>query len=62
MYDDVIVADRFRYPLTISWNRVWIGLSRLLHAHIAYRIHTAKSSPHFAKFPIVCMITYGSTQ
>ena len=42
MYDDVVFADRFRYPLTMFGIRVLIGLSRLLHAHIAYEIDTAK--------------------
>ena len=42
MYDDVVYADQLRYPLTMFGNRVLIGLSRLLHAHIAYEIDTAK--------------------
>ena len=41
MYADVVFADRFRYPLTIFGYRVLIGLSRLLHAHIAYETDTA---------------------
>ena len=43
MYDDVVSADRFRYPLAIILfgNRVLIGLSRLLHPHIAYETDTA---------------------
>ena len=36
MYDGVVFADRFRYPSTIFGNWVLIGLSRLLHAHIAH--------------------------
>ena len=59
MYDDVVSAGRFRYSMAMFGNRVWIGLSRLLLAHIAYEIDTAKSSPHSAEFPIVCMILYG---
>ena len=42
MYDDVVFADRFRYSLAMLWNRLLIGLSRLLHANIAYEIDTAK--------------------
>ena len=41
IYDDVVFADRFRYPLAIFGNRVLIRLSRLLHAHIAYETDTA---------------------
>ena len=59
MYDDVVFADRFRYPLTMSGNGVWIGLSPLLDAPIAYQIDTAKSTPRSPEFPIVCMILYG---
>ena len=32
---DVVVVYRFRYPLNMFGNQVWIGLSRLFHAHIA---------------------------
>ena len=42
MYDDVVFADRFRYPLAMFGNRDSFVLSRLLHAHIAYQIDTAK--------------------
>ena len=42
MYEDLIFADRFRYPLIMFGNEVLIGLSRLLHAHVAYEIDTAK--------------------
>ena len=42
MYDDAISADRFRYQLTMFGIRLLVGLSRLLHAHIAYEIDTAK--------------------
>ena len=41
-YDDTVFADRFRYQLTVFGNRLLIGLSRILHAHIAYEIDTAK--------------------
>ena len=41
MYDDVVFPYRFRYPLTIFGNRVLIGLSRLLHAHIANETDSA---------------------
>ena len=42
MYDAVVFADRFRYQLTVLGIPVLIGLSRLLHDHIAYEIDTAK--------------------
>ena len=42
MYDDAVMADRFRYQLTMFGVRVLIWLSRLLHAHIAYEINTAE--------------------
>ena len=42
MYDDAVFADRFCYQLTMIGIRVLIGLSRLLRAHIAYEIDTAK--------------------
>ena len=47
MYDDVVFADGFRYPLTIFRNRLLIGLSRLLHAHIAYGGDTAITTAAF---------------
>ena len=52
MYDDAVIADRFRYQLTMFGFRVLIGLSRLLHAHIAYEIYTAKIVAAF------CWISY----
>ena len=42
MYDDAVFADRFRYQLTMFEIGVLIGQSRLLRAHIAYEIDTAK--------------------
>ena len=42
MYDDEVFADRFRYQLTLLGIRVLIGLSRLLHADIAFERDTAK--------------------
>ena len=62
MYDDLVFVHRFRYPLAIFGNRVLIGLSRLLHAHIVYEIHTAKTIADFCRIPIVCMIWYGWIQ
>ena len=38
MYDDVAFADRFRYQLIVFAVGILIGLSRLLHTHIAYEI------------------------
>ena len=52
IYDDVVFADRFRYPLAMVGIRVLIGLSRLLHAHIAYEIDTSKIIAAF------CRISY----
>ena len=43
MYDDVVFADRFRYPLTMFGNRILTVLSGLLHAHIEHEIDTAKN-------------------
>ena len=42
MYDDAVFADRFRYQLNMFGIAVLIGLSRLIRAHIAYEIDTAK--------------------
>ena len=61
MYDDVVFADRFCYPLTMFGNPVLIGLSPLVLAHIAYETDT-KSSQHSTEFSIVCMIWYGWIQ
>ena len=52
IYDNVVFADRFRYPLTMFGNRVMIGLSRLIHAHFAYETDTAKIIALF------CQISY----
>ena len=42
MYDDGVFAIRFRYQVAMFEIRVLIWISRLLHAHIAYEIDTAK--------------------
>ena len=42
MYDDAGFADRFHYQLTMFGIRILIGLSRLIHTHIAYEIDTAE--------------------
>ena len=47
MYYDADFADRFRYELTMFLIRVFIGLSRLINAHIAYEIDTAKIIAEF---------------
>ena len=52
MYDDVVFALRFRYPLIMFGYRAWIELSRLLFAHFAYEIDTAKIIASF------CGISY----
>ena len=49
MYDDAVLSDRFRNQLTIFGIRVLIGLSPLLHAHIAYEIDTAKIAAAFIR-------------
>ena len=62
MYYDAIFADRFRYQLIMFGFRVLVGLSRLLYAHIAYQIDTAKSSQHSSAFSIGSMIWYAWIQ
>ena len=52
MYDNAVLADRFHCQLTMFRIRVLIGLSRLVHAHIAYEIDTAKIIAAF------CRISY----
>ena len=42
MYDDAVLAERFRYQLTMFGIREVIGLSRLVHTNIAYEIVTTK--------------------
>ena len=42
MHDDDVFAGRFRFQLTMFEVRILIGLSRLLHAHIAYEIVISK--------------------
>ena len=56
MDDDAGLVDRYRYQMTIFGIRVLIGLSRLIHTHIAYEIDTAKTPQQSSEFPIVCMI------
>ena len=67
MYDDAVFADRFRYQLTMFEILVLIGLSRLLHAHIAYETDTGKIIAAFCRIsyclhdfirlnPIVCHV------
>ena len=42
VHDNAVFADRFRYQSTMFGIRILIGQSRLLHAHIAYEIDSAK--------------------
>ena len=49
IYDDVVIADRFRYLLAMFANRKLIVLSRLLHAHIAYETDTDKIIAAFCR-------------
>ena len=50
IYDDAVFADRFRYQLTMFGTRVLIGLSRLIHTHIACEIDTAKITAAIFRF------------
>ena len=52
MHDDTVFADRFRYQLTMFEIREVIGLFRLVHANIAYKIVTTKIIAAF------CRISY----
>ena len=52
MYDDVVFDDQFCYPLTMFGIHILIGLSGLLHVHIAYEIDTSKIIAEF------CRISY----
>ena len=47
LYDVAVFAVRFRYQWTMFRIRVFIGLSRLIHAHIAYEVDTAKIIAEF---------------
>ena len=40
--DDEVLADRFRYQLTMFEIRLLVRQFRLLHAHIAYEVAVAK--------------------
>ena len=53
----LVFADRFRYLLTMFGIRVLIGLSRLLHAHIAYEIDTAKIIAAFSRISY-CLLDF----
>ena len=50
MYDDAVFADRLRFKFTMFGIRILIGLSRLVHAHIAYEIDPAKIFAAFSRF------------
>ena len=52
MNDDAVFDDRFRYQLTMFQIREVIGLTRLVHANIAYEIATTKIIAAF------CRISY----
>ena len=49
IYNNIVLADRSRYPLTMFGNLALIGLSGLLHAHIAYETDTAKLAAAFCR-------------
>ena len=53
MYDDAVFADRFRYQLAIFTFRLLVGLTRLLHAHIAYDTAFCRIFYCFARFDTV---------
>ena len=50
MYDEVVFAYRFRYPLNKFGMRLLIGQSRFHHAHIVYETDTAKINAAFCRF------------
>ena len=54
IYDDAVFAGRFRCQLNMFGFSVLIGLSRLIHTHIACEIDTAKNYrsnlPNFLSF------------
>ena len=52
MYDDAVFADRIRYQLTMFGIRLLIGLSRLIHVHVACETNGAKIIAAF------CRISY----
>ena len=52
MYDYLVFANRFPYPLIMFGNRILIGLSRIVHAHNAYEIDTSKI------IAVFCQISY----
>ena len=62
MFDDAVLVDRFRCQLIMFGIRELIGLSQLLHAHIAYQLDMPKSSQHSFIFPIDCVIWYAWIQ
>ena len=62
MYDDEIFADRFRYPLAKFGNGLFIGLSRLLNAHIAYEVDSAKIIAAFDRITYCLYDLYGWIQ
>ena len=51
MYDDAVFAVRFHYQLNVFGIRVLIGLSRLIHTHIACEIDTAKITAAIFRMP-----------
>ena len=54
MDDDAVLADRFRYQLTMLRMRVLLWLSQLVNARIAYEIDSAKIIAAF--FRISCCL------
>ena len=54
MYDDVVFAVRFRYPLNMFGSQVSIGLSRLIHAQYGilnrYCRNHRRIRPNFLSF------------
>ena len=62
IYDDLVFAHRFRYPLTMFGKRVWIVLSRHFMIVLHRKLILPKSSSHSAELSIVCMVWYGWIQ
>ena len=53
MYDDAVFADRFRYQLSMFGIRLLIGLSRLIHARVAYETDGAEIIAAFCRISLL---------
>ena len=61
MYDDAFFASRFRYQLSMFGIRLLIGLSRLIHAHVAYETDGAKIIAAFCRISY-CLHDYDTVE